>query len=332
MTEGKANNRIAFISFLQFVGVIFGHAMNSIPVPALLTDIKAWVYTWHMPLFFFVSAFLFSYKGGYDNGYKNVLVKRFWRLIVPYFIWNLLFILPKFLFTYSYDAPVELSLQYFVRIMLRPRDNILGHTWFLFALFEMFLIAIAMDKAKKHKQLWIPVTLVLAVINCFRIWNRWLALDDLMKNAVFFWCGLLIGTYSPDRIEEYLKDKRAVISTLFVTIGTTAVWVFNRDMEINALVLGFSVLILIMTCQIVTGIRWGPIEFISRNMFPIYILHWPVIMVLRLVLYERMGLPPLVCFAVNLVLGLAIPCAAAAVLRKIKVPWLQKVVGVIFGL
>ena len=335
MKQANKNNRIAFISFLQFVGVIsviFGHSMNSIPVPTIFTDIKAWIYTYHMPLFFFISAFLFSYKGGYDQGYSSVLLKRFWRLIVPYLIWNALFIVPKILFKdFIYDE-VELSFRYFFRIMLRPRDNILGHTWFLFALFEMYLIAIFLDKAKRIKTLWIPVIMLLAVLNAFGVKNRWLAVGDLMMNGVFFWCGLLAGSIPIDSLKKSLKDKYLTAATVFVTVFTTLVWVFLRDMAINTLVLGFSVLILAMILQVKLQLGGGLIEFVSRNSFPIYIMHWPVIMISRLLFYQKLNLPPTAAMAINAVLGFFIPCGIAFFLRKLKAPWCRKICTVVFGM
>ena len=340
MAKQKTENRIGFISFLQFIGVvsvIYGHSMNGIPVPEVLTKIKAWVYTYHMPLFFFVSAFLFSYKGGYEQGYKNVLNKRFWRLIVPYLLWNTAFIIPKYLLIpvlgdVTKDTSVEFSAHYFFRIILRPRDNILGHTWFLFALFEMFLIAILFDKAKKKKQLWIPIILALVIINCFGIENRWLAIGDLMKNGIFFWCGLVLGTFAANDISNYLKDKYVIDSVITLILGTTIAWIFFPDMNINTLILGFSALFLFMIFQISSGIGGGMIEFISRNSFPIYIMHWPVIMVLRLVFYQKMGFSPVLSMIINLVLGLIIPSVIAFVLRKIKTPWIQKICTVVFGM
>ena len=85
--------RLGFISFIQFVGVlsvIYGHSMNSIDVPQLMLETKYWVYTYHMPLFFLISAFLFSYYGGFSHkgGYKETLRAKFERLIIPYIIWK----------------------------------------------------------------------------------------------------------------------------------------------------------------------------------------------------------------------------------------------------
>ena len=340
MAKEKADSRIAFISFLQFVGVIsviFGHSMNGIPVPTVLTDIKAWVYTWHMPLFFFVSAFLFSHYGGYTKGYKNIFGKRFLRLIVPYILWNALFIIPKYLFlpllnSVSKDTEIELSFNYFIRILLRPRDNILGHTWFLFALFEMFVIAIIFDKAKKKKELWIPVTLVLIIVNCFGVENRWLAVGDLMKNGIFFWLGMLLGTYEIKQIEDYIKNKLVFISTMVFVLGTTIIWIFIPGMNVNTLFLGFVVLVLFIAIQIATNLKSNVIEFVSRNSFPIYIMHWPVIMVLRLVFYQKLNLNPIVAQIINLVLGFVIPCVIALILRKFKETWIRKLCTVFFGM
>ena len=331
----KKENRIDFISFLQFIGVIsviFGHSMNSIQVPAIFTEIKAWVYTYHMPLFFFVSAFLFAYKGGYDQGYGNVLIKRFWRLIVPYFLWNVLFIFPKIILKEYITDEVQLTPSYFIRIMLRPRDNILGHTWFLFALFEMFIIAIILDKARNKKNLWIPIILGLTVINCFGVTNRWLAVGDLMKNGIFFWCGLLVGSYASEQIEDYLRKKAIIISCFVISIGTTLIWVFNREMNINTLILGFTILILLMSIQIVFNIKGRLISFVSYNSFPIYIMHWPVIMVVRLVFYQKLGLHPVVSMVINLVLGFVIPCLIVLVLRMFKATWIKKICTVLFGM
>lgn len=335
MAVSSNQNRIAFISFLQFVGVvsvIFGHSMNSIAVPLVLSNIKSWVYTYHMPLFFFVSAFLFSYKGGYDRGINIVLCNRFRRLIVPYLIWNVLFIIPKVLFRdYIYDE-VQFSANYFLKILLRPRDNILGHTWFLFALFEMYILGIALDKAAKKKDLWAPVGLALVIIHCFGVTNRWLAVGDLMKNGIFFWGGSLLGKAVPSDIERYLTRRSNIFSLILLTLGTSIVWRFKPDMAINSLVLGFSIIMLAIAFQGKYCIEGNLIEFVSANSFPIYIMHWPVIMVSRLVFYQKMKVDPVMAMVLNLILGFTIPSGISLLLRKLKSPDLKKIRGIVFGM
>ncbi len=336
----KENKKIEFISWLQFIGVcsvIIGHSTNGLDLPSFIgltlpPSIKGWIYTYHIPLFFFVSAFLFAYKGGFSNGYKKVFIGRFQRLIVPYLIWNLAFALPKYLVSeYIYDQ-VEFNVMYFVEIMLYPRRNILGHTWFLAGLFEMYVIAILFEKIRKKKQLWFLVFAALVVVNCFGVTERFLAVGDLMKNAVFFWTGLMLGDIGPEKIISWFKDKYVGISIVLITCFSTVVWEFLNDMIINTLVLGFSALALFVLIQVRFDIKGKFIEFISDNSFAIYILHWPVMVAVRYIFYTRLNFNVYVSMLIMLVLGFVVPIAIVLVARQIKVPVLLKIRKYIFGI
>lgn len=74
----KANsNRIEWVDTAKGIGlllVMLGH----LPTPYLDT----WIYTFHMPLFFFLSGFVFS---GQKYSFKDFLIKRIKSLVIPYF-------------------------------------------------------------------------------------------------------------------------------------------------------------------------------------------------------------------------------------------------------
>ena len=338
----KTKQRLGFISFIQFVGVlsvIYGHSMNSLDVPQWLLETKYWVYTYHMPLFFLVSAYLFSYYGGFGHkgGYKGTLWAKFERLIIPYIIWNVLFIAPKyFLADYSVDH-IELTPGYFIHIMLSPRDNILGHTWFLFALFEMFVLAIVFEKMKKDKRLWIPVTLVLLVLNCSGIGEIFLAVGDLMMNGIYFWIGLLLGTVELNKLTEWAKDKKITRALLFLFIMGTFVWALTHvgrtsSMLVNSCILGFSVILILGILQIKYDINNSFIEFVSVNSFAIYIMHWPILMVIRAVVYYKLHWAPVACMITMFIGGLIISCALAYMVRKMDWPIMKGVRKYVFGM
>ena len=337
-----AKKRLGFISFIQFVGVlsvIYGHSMNSIDVPQWLLETKYWVYTYHMPLFFLVSAYLFSFYGGFSHkgGYKKTLWSKFERLIIPYIIWNVLFIAPKYLFAdYSVDH-IELTPGYFFHIMLTPRDNILGHTWFLFALFEMFVLAILFEKLKAHKRLWIPVTVVLLVIYCFGVGEPFLAIGDLMMNAIYFWVGLLLGSIDLNKIKEWANDKNITLALLFICVFGTIVWVYNHegrtsDMLINTCFLGFSVILLLGVVQIKYEFYNPFIEFVSVNSFAIYIMHWPILMVIRAFVFHTLHWPPIVCMLIMFLGGFAIATGIAYLIRKMDWPFMKGIRKYVFGM
>lgn len=334
--------RLGIISFIQFVGVlsvIYGHSMNSLGVPHWLLETKYWVYTYHMPLFFLVSAYLFSYYDGFRHkgGYKGTLWSKCERLIIPYIIWNVLFIAPKYLLAdYSSDH-IELTPGYFFYIMLSPRNNILGHTWFLFALFEMFILAIIFEKLKVYKRLWIPVAMILLVINCFGVQERFLAVGDLMKNGIYFWVGLLLGTVDLNKLTEWAKDRSVILTLFFILVFGTIVWAFNHmgingPMHVNTCILGFSVILMLGVIQIKYEINNSFVEFVSANSFAIYIMHWPILMVIRAVVHHTLHWPPVICMLTMLIGGLAVACAIAYLLRKMDWPLMRGVRKYVFGM
>ena len=224
-------------------------------------------------------------------------------MIIPYIIWNVLFIAPKyFLADYSVDH-LELTPGYFFHIMLSPRDNILGHTWFLFALFEMFVLAILFEKLKADKRLWISVSAVLLVINCFGVHDRFLAVGDLMKNAIYFWVGLLLGTVNVDKIIEWVNHKAVVTSIFFITIAGTIVWIYCHKGTTS-----------------------------SINSFAIYIMHWPILMVIRAIVNYKLHLPPVLCMLIMLFGGLLMASGIAYLLRKMDWPMMKGVRKYVFGM
>lgn len=72
------NKRIEWVDTAKGIGllcVILGH----LKVPYLST----WIYTFHMPLFFFLSGTVFS---GRKYGFKDFLIRKIKSLVLPYFI------------------------------------------------------------------------------------------------------------------------------------------------------------------------------------------------------------------------------------------------------
>lgn len=329
--------RVDCVAWLQAIGVVlvvFGHSMNGIEMPGFLYSLRAWVYTFHMPLFFLVSAYLFAYYGGFSHkgGYWGTLKGKFSRLMLPYIIWNAAFVLPKVLFANYINDEVELSVSYFLKLTVYPRENILGHTWFLFVLFELFVLAIVFEKLRAKRQLWFPVLALLILVNCFGVVGRLLAVEDILKNAVFFWIGLMLGSYKADDVQKWGKDSLLFVSVLVMAVIGTVVWVYNPWMNINTAILAVAMIIVIGMIQIRYSIEGNLIEFISRNAFAIFILHWPVMLVIRLVFYQKIHLAPLPTIALMFVGGLTISMLIAWMVRKCKTPFMKGVAKIVLGM
>ncbi len=77
-------NRIDYIDNSKVIAiylVVLAHTQ-------LYTPLTNWIYVFHMPLFFFISGFLFSYDR--NPSLKEFAVKRFKQLVIPYISFNII--------------------------------------------------------------------------------------------------------------------------------------------------------------------------------------------------------------------------------------------------
>ena len=95
---------ISYLRFPLIVGVVFRHnKMDEIYIQGEIVNYSDWPWLTYImelfssilpaicvPLFFFISGFLFFYKVDFDrNVYKRKLKSRYHTLLVRYLIWNL---------------------------------------------------------------------------------------------------------------------------------------------------------------------------------------------------------------------------------------------------
>lgn len=86
--------RISYIDILRALAiilVIIGH----IPYPNFSPEVKKWIYSFHIPLFFFVSGMTMSFTNYKTIRLKDNLKKRFQHIYLPYLIWAILLALPN---------------------------------------------------------------------------------------------------------------------------------------------------------------------------------------------------------------------------------------------
>ncbi len=322
MEVTEKHSKLYYITFLQVIGpilVIVGHMINGMPENKILQSIKDFIYVFHMPLFFFISGYLFSYKNGLKGKkYTDFIKKKAWRLLLPYFAFNILFIIPKVLVSNFIVDKVEFSFGYFLSIFLQPRLNVWGHLWFLFALFIIFAISPIWDfiLKKKNRLIWGLTFLILIGLNLFPINTNILAIRDLCKDTLFFALGMLLATIGGDKIKNACTKRNFIYAVIIYFIAFIA-WCFKHSNLTNMILCTLDILMLFLL-PIMYDISSKKLDQLGNYSFSIYIMHWPVMLVIRILFYQILNWNPILVSFLMIIGGYFIPLLIIKIVTKIK--------------
>ena len=139
----ESSDRLSWISFLQVYAIIlvvighsFYHHEDNI--------VYEWIYSFHMPLFFFISGHLLHVsvkRSGKPLGQYfgwRVLAKKARRLLLPYWLISSLVFVPKAFLGNFAGREVDFSWSGYAHMLLYPLDNVISIYWFLPTLFLVF--------------------------------------------------------------------------------------------------------------------------------------------------------------------------------------------------
>ena len=143
-------NKLPYLDIAKGIGIILvviGHCIldaaspAGIPVPAMKV-LHGVIYSFHMPLFFYISGFLISRKVGSIQSKKALITKKIKRLLIPYFFVGLCYAPLKLLLSQFANKPYDFNNLWKIFLGVNPD----GELWFLYALFMISLIAIVLNK------------------------------------------------------------------------------------------------------------------------------------------------------------------------------------------
>lgn len=331
------NNLIKYVCFFQIIGpilVVLGHSLNGINVNDGLWYIisKQFIYIFHMPLFFYISGILLSTNNKWMNGkkYSSFILSKMLRLVVPYFVWNLIFLVPKILFQDYISDSVEISLVYLIKIFFFPRQNILGHTWFLLALFVVYLFTPIWKYVFNNKLLSYIFLLLAVAFYIIPIRTEFLGLSDIHRDLLFFFIGIKIGQLGDNEFKNIVSNK--LILYLICTIISVSLVIIFYEFLSFAFFVPCLFILLFMTavfCKFTKVPAW--LFFISSNSFGIYILHWPIMLVTRIIFLQVLKVNVACVVILMIILGYFVPLFIVYTLKFIKSNKIKKILHYLIG-
>ena len=138
--------RIEWLSVLQgfsMLLVVIGHvSLTNVPgdpSTPIATGIERVIYTFHMPLFIFISGWLYYYTCiGRGKPYRDMLVSKVKHLAIPFFAFTFIAMVLKSAFPQLMHRVVDM--EEIINTFVFFRSNPLGEMWFVIVLFELMLM------------------------------------------------------------------------------------------------------------------------------------------------------------------------------------------------
>lgn len=229
--------------------------------------IRFFIYAFHMPLFFFVSGYLFNNETISSLSWSQI-IKKYWKRMIQ--SWCVAFLVYSAL---SLRTPISVAS---VRNLL---INPYYHLWYVPSLFIMVCIAIGFTKLHFRKLLWL-------IGGLFFILGTQVKLPDICRVTffVYFLLGIELRQHNLSRMPKSVMGGGILLiysTILFAFFGVSRDSVFPYYLMI---MLPLNVLICIIATAAIqkkSFNKQGVLSYIGKNSLAIYLWHVLPIMIFK---------------------------------------------------
>ena len=213
---------------MAMILVVLGHMSVGNELYWYSHGLHNWIYSFHMELFLFLSAFLIRYS---FKGVTTVVDygKYVWRKFKKFFLWFIVVGLAVDIIAKMFNGN-ELSLSVIgnsiYRLLVYPAFSEASFLWYIYILFGYYIISpIYIKLPQLVKTILCVAALILAMVPG----NPFLATNCFCQYT-FFYC---LGILSAEWIEEIRNAKTWLWALMSVPFLAFTVWVFTDGMEIG---------------------------------------------------------------------------------------------------
>lgn len=300
--------------------VVVGHAIiiydptwgvfNTVNSSIILYNLKKFINLIQMPIFVFVSGYLYfrSVEKGKYNKFYLIFKDKFKRLILPFISVIILWMIPIRIII-GLKSTIEKGYLKAVFYAVIGRES--GHLWFLPTLFIIFMTMYIIVKYCKVKdEVLIIIFLVMNFIS--DMMPGLFYISTVFKYYIYFYVGFVIAKNKVD-INKINKNN---IYFLFITTSILSIFIIKSEKISIILYLITSVSGIIASYLLCKSIKLNEvIKFINKNSFAIYLLHTPIMYV---IFNYFSDISPIFLVTINIIMGIGLSIIVAYVLRVCK--------------
>ena len=217
-------SRISWIDMAKGYGtilVIYAHLGQG--------PLWTWMYSFHLPLFFFLSGYVFNTK----HNFENFLLRKVKSIVIPYFCLGIpmvVFALLKDTIKSGMPLRTDDIISYIRALLLQKR---LWTLWFMACLFYLNILFYLLVKLCRKNWTILLFSMILPLVGLHyyaqggtpMYWN----VDVCMMAIPFFALGYVYKLHT-DKIDDlFLQKKRSIITFLILAIVNVICWRLSLD-------------------------------------------------------------------------------------------------------
>ena len=267
--------KIAEISFLHVFAillVVLGHSFYQ--TNSLIVD---WMYQFHVPLFFFVSGYLFNVSvNGKPLQPHIFLSRKAVRLLLPYFALSTLLFVPKVLLSQFMVRPIQANWSEYVLMLIYPYRNVNGSYWFLPTLFLLFVFAVIVLfflQRLQHRTSLAVTTLLLTLANISLPFSHDTLFNvvGVIHYAFYFALGYFVSSFGLMRFLD--KRKTAILVFLFTFVVSIIGLYVNKSPLMDLFFAMGGILMSVALARLYAKYELHFFNHLSPTSYTIYLYH-----------------------------------------------------------
>ena len=339
----KDNHLMALLSVWGIMLVILGHSGFEEPIiRQKLCLLHSWIYSFHMPLFFMISGFLFSHtnKSFFDLDLWIFIRKKVQRLLVPYVTIGFFVFLIKYAFSSLSHANREFTIGNFFYMFIAPSapNSTMGYLWYVITLFVLFVIVVVLSKMRVNMKLpWVSFSLMFGffLVDTFMPKILLFNFSQVVHYMPIFFLGFLFKEYEGSVIKIVKKGGEFnVILSIAASITLTIINLPIPSAFVWFVRLFVGVWMSISICQYLLDkskrisawlLQW------SHYTYSIYILSWFGQYAAKVVCVNILHLHWSIAVVSMFVCGVGLPLLIDSIVDKCKLLSQNKAVRLIIG-